>query len=77
MMFAPPLRTQCGYQYFNAKFQSIWVTSVVQTDEAALNYFRALEARGLGVRYIGKREAGQDAWVMLPVEYVNGEVVNV
>lgn len=77
MMHRPPARTQCGYRYRNGSFAIIHVTSAIQTDEQAMEYFAMLVGWGLNPQYLEKRDAGQDSWRMLPKQYVNGEVVDV
>lgn len=77
MIFSPPVRTQKGFRYRNANFAIVFVTSQPQTLEAALEYFERVAGWGLNPQYLEIREEGQDNWVMVKKQFVNGKVIDV
>jgi hypothetical protein len=77
MIYTPPVRTQRGFRYRNGDLAPVWTTSQPQSIEAALEYFDRVAHWGLDPRYLEVRESGQDEWVIVKKQYVNGKVIDV
>lgn len=74
-MFTEPVRTQVGYRYFDNNFRCVWVTSAIQTDAAAYEYFERLVKWGKHPVYVEKREAASSEFRILDVKFIDGKVV--
>lgn len=65
-----------AYQYMDLDLDVMHVTSAPTSDEAALEYFKLVQAwfPQTTVQFIQRREAGQYVYQFMPFEYVDGEV---